>query len=127
MDVSIFFIFFFSGAGEREEASEEVAGGPVLIETRGRGGGDSEEEAREGEGRRGSVCGEGGGGLNIFFRGRNAHQGMGCQVNSLRLGVSLLSPFFEINPGILCSGIESSWTLMAINTILTETITSENK
>ena len=37
-------------------------------------GGGSEKEAREGEGRRGNVCREEGGGLNIFFRGRNAHQ-----------------------------------------------------
>ena len=36
---------------------------------RGRGGGwfSEEEEAWEGEGRWGNVCGEGGGGLNFFF------------------------------------------------------------
>ena len=70
----IFFNFFFSGAGEREEASEEVAGGPILIENRGRGVG-SEEEAREGE-RAPWRCLRGGwgGGLNIYFRGRNAHR-----------------------------------------------------
>ena len=43
------------------------------MKNRGRGG-VSEEEAREGEGCRGNVCEEGGGALNIFFRGRNAHQ-----------------------------------------------------
>ena len=69
MDVSEFF-FFCSGAGEKEKASEEVAGGSVLTKTRGRGV--LEEEAWEGEGRWGN--GGGGGGLNIFFRGRNSHQ-----------------------------------------------------
>ena len=45
-------IFFCSGAGEREEASEEVAGVSVSIENRRRGGGEGlfEEKAREGEG-----------------------------------------------------------------------------
>ena len=41
-------------------------GGPVLIENK-REGGDSKEEAREGEGRRGSVCGEEGGEAKFFF------------------------------------------------------------
>ena len=51
-----------------------TGGGPVFIKSRERGG-DSEEEAREGEGLQGNVCGGGGGGgLNIFFRGRNAHK-----------------------------------------------------
>ena len=57
VDVSDFF-FFCSGAGEREEASEEVAGGPVLNKNRGRGRRFPREEVREGEGRRGNVCGE---------------------------------------------------------------------
>ena len=40
VDVSDIFLFFFcSGAGEKEEASEEVAGGSVLTKNRGRGGG----------------------------------------------------------------------------------------
>ena len=39
-----------------------MAGGSVLIKNRGRGGAVSEEEAWEGEGRWGNVCGEGGGG-----------------------------------------------------------------
>ena len=51
-----------------------MAGGPLLITNRGMGGGVSEEEAWEGERRRGNVCGGGGGGLNIFFRAQNAHQ-----------------------------------------------------
>ena len=55
------FFFFCSGAGEKEEASEEVAGGSVLIKNRGKGGGEfSEEEAWEGEGRWGNVCGDAG-------------------------------------------------------------------
>ena len=69
-----YFLFFFcSGAGEKEEASEDVARGSVLIKNRGRGG-FSKEDAWEGEGRRGNVSGEGGGGLNIFSRARNSHQ-----------------------------------------------------
>ena len=58
-----YFLFFsFSWAGEREEASEEVAGGAGFNKNRGEGGGVlSEEKAREREGRRGNVYGEGGG------------------------------------------------------------------
>ena len=59
VDVSDFF-FLFRGAGEGE-ASEEVAGAPFFYK-KIEGGGGSEEEVREGEGRRGNVCGEGGGG-----------------------------------------------------------------
>ena len=70
MDVSdIFYFLLFWGGGERKEASEEVAGGgPVLIENKGgfRGGG-------AGGGRAPGEC-LWGGELNIFFRGRNAHQ-----------------------------------------------------
>ena len=58
-------ILFWSGAREREEAFEEVARRAVLRKTRGRGG-VSEEEAREGEVRRGNVVGGGGGELNFF-------------------------------------------------------------
>ena len=40
MDVSDkFFIFFCSSAGDREEVSEEVARGSVLIENTGKAGG----------------------------------------------------------------------------------------
>ena len=88
MDVSdIFYFFFCSGAGEKEEASEEVAGGSILIKIEG-GGGGSEEESWEEEGRRGNVCREGGV-LNIFFRGRNAHQGA---VTSLNGGAQFYTP-----------------------------------
>ena len=48
MDVSDIFYFFCSGAGEREEESEEVAGGTgVSLKSRGRGG-VSQEKARGG-------------------------------------------------------------------------------
>ena len=60
-------IFFCSGAREKEEASEEVAGGSVLIKNRGRGRVFSEEEAWEGGGRWGNVSGEGG--AKYFFSG----------------------------------------------------------
>ena len=57
-----YFLFFScSWAGEREEAREVAGGGAGSNKNRGRGG-LSEEEAREREGRRESVCGEGGGG-----------------------------------------------------------------
>ena len=63
-----YFYFFLFWAGGKEEASEEVAGGgSVLIKIEG-GGGVSEEEAREGEWRRGNFCGEGGG-AKYFFSG----------------------------------------------------------
>ena len=52
-----------------------MAGGPFFYSNyREGGGGVSEEDAREGEGRQGECLWGGGGGLNIFFRGRNAHQ-----------------------------------------------------
>ena len=50
------------------EASEEAARGAGLNKNQ-REGGFSEEEAREGEGCRGNVCGEGGGGAKYFFSG----------------------------------------------------------
>ena len=75
MDVSVGYLLFFScsWAGEREEAFEEVAGGAGSNKNKGRGRGLSEEEVREREGRWGNVCGEGGW-VNIYFRGRSAHQ-----------------------------------------------------
>ena len=60
--------FFCSVAGEREEASEEVAGGgSVSIENRRRGV-LLEEEAREGEGT-GGMSLQGKGGAHFFFLG----------------------------------------------------------
>ena len=65
-----YFLFFsFSWAGEKGGASEEVAGGAGLLSKIEGGGGLSEEEARERKGRRGNVCGEGGGGAKYFFSG----------------------------------------------------------
>ena len=91
MDISDIFIFFLFGARERGEAFEEAAGRRFFIENTGRGGGFRGGGAG-GEGRRGNVCGEaGGGGLNIFFRARNAHKGVnvgqrighGCLVHDI--------------------------------------------
>ena len=74
MDVSdIFYFFFCSGAGEKEVASEEVAGGSVFIKNRGRGGGFARRSRGWGKGAGGMSVGEGGG-LNIFFRAQNSHQ-----------------------------------------------------
>ena len=69
MDVSDLFYFFLFGGGKREEASEEVAGGPVSMKNRGRGGG--VPRRRRGRGRAPWEClrGKRGGGLNIFFSG----------------------------------------------------------
>ena len=65
------FAFLF-GAGIIDEMSEEVAkGGRFVIEDRGRGVGYLRRWPRGPEGsRRGDVCGEEGGGLNNFLRGR---------------------------------------------------------
>ena len=69
MDVSD---FFGSGAGKREEAPEQVAqgGGRFLLKLEGWGG-LSEEEEGGGAQCHEDVWKEEGGGLNIFFRGRN--------------------------------------------------------
>ena len=65
-----YFCFFWLGGGS-EEASEQVArGGRFLIENEG---GVSAEEAWGGAVPRGCLGGKGG--VNIFFRGRNSHQG----------------------------------------------------
>ena len=69
----IFFIFFCSGRGSPRR--QDVGGGiGFLLKIPGGGG-----VSRRGRGRRVSVANRGilggGGGLNIFFRGRNVHQG----------------------------------------------------
>ena len=73
MDVSDIFSFFspFLGAGEGGgvRGGGRGGGGRSFLENRVRGGGRSEEEAREGEGRRGNVCGDAGGGAKCFFVG----------------------------------------------------------
>ena len=71
--MDVFRIFFFcSGRGKGK--SEASGGGGLFLKIPG-GGGVLQEGPRGREG----VCGEfgnlgGGGGLNIFFRGRNVHQ-----------------------------------------------------
>ena len=80
-------IFPFSWAGEREEASEEEAGGGGgFNKNRGRGGGvirggGAGERRRRGGGEWSMGRGRR---LNIFFRGRTAHQAdhfesLGCR------------------------------------------------
>ena len=76
MDVRIFFYFFLLGGEGKGESKVpggggggfflwKIPGGGVFRVGRGRWGG---ARGREG------VCGELGGGANIFFRGRNSHQ-----------------------------------------------------
>ena len=74
MDVSDIF-YFCSGAGEREEVSEEVARGAGFNKKIEGGGGFRGGGAGRGKGAGGMSVGTGGGELNFFFfRGRNAHQ-----------------------------------------------------
>ena len=62
MDVSdIFYFFCLFGAGEKEEASEEVGGGSVLIKNRGRGGGFPRRRRGRGKGAGGMSVVRGGG------------------------------------------------------------------
>ena len=61
MDISDIFTFFCSVAGQREEASDKVAGGPVFVNQR-EGGGVPEEEGGVGGGRALGECLWGGGG-----------------------------------------------------------------
>ena len=76
MDVSdIFYFFFFARGGGRESTRRQEGGGSIFkLKIPGGGGGGFQEGPRGWE----VVCGElgnlGGGGLNIFFRGRNVHQ-----------------------------------------------------
>ena len=67
-----------------------MAGGPVLIGNRGRGGGGSEERRGRGKGAMGVSAGRrrGGGAKYSFFRGRNAHQGNKMKVNATQVQVS---------------------------------------
>ena len=94
MDVSDIFYFFLIRGGEGGvQGHREGRGGRFFIENPRRGGLVG-EGGRGGEGREG-VCREfgEGGGLNIFFRGRNARQGQvfhaqydwttGCQTSEM--------------------------------------------
>ena len=79
-DVSDIFIFFFgSGRGKGESEAAGRGGGRIFIENPRRGGG-SPGGGTEGPG---GVCSELGiflgGGLNIFFRGRNVQQASDAQ------------------------------------------------
>ena len=65
-----FLFFLFRGGGRGRRRPRRWPGGRFFIKNIGGGG--SEEDAREGEGRQGECLW--GGGLNIFFRGRNADQ-----------------------------------------------------
>ena len=81
MDVSDIFYFFGLGESERGVRGAGRGGGSVFLMKMSGGGG----VLHDGRGREG-VCGElggfgGGGGLNIFFRGRNVHQGNSREVN----------------------------------------------
>ena len=73
MDVSDFFFFFCSGRGKGESEAPGGVGDRFFIENPRRGGRPGGAEGPEGCLRR---IGEfwGGGGLNIFFQGRNVHQ-----------------------------------------------------
>ena len=76
----IFFIFFCSGRGKGESEASGlggVGGGVDFIENPRRGGGRFLQEGegpRGREGVEGGLWNLGGGGLNIFFRGRSVHQ-----------------------------------------------------
>ena len=71
VDVSdLFYFFSVPGRAQGRRRSRRFPGWPVLIKIEGMGGGGlSEEEAREREGRRGNVCGEVVGGAKYFFSG----------------------------------------------------------
>ena len=67
LDIFNFFLFLGGGKGGGARGGGRGGGGPVLIKIEGRGGGLSDEEAREREGRRGNVCGEGWVAKYFFF------------------------------------------------------------
>ena len=69
-----YFLFFLLGGGEGRVRGAGKGGGRFFIEYPRRGGVSWAGGAGGSRGQEG-VCGEfGGGGLNIFFRGRNRHQ-----------------------------------------------------
>ena len=74
VDVSDIFYFFLLGGGEGGvQGARRGRGSGLLLEMRGGEGGFSQRGGGWPRGLEG-VCGEFGGGLNIFFRGRNSHQ-----------------------------------------------------
>ena len=75
MFVSDIFYFFLLGGGEGGVRSAGRGGGRLLLCKSQEGGGGSPTLVGVGGARgREGVCGELGGGLNIFFRGRNPHE-----------------------------------------------------
>ena len=92
MDVSDIFYFFLLGEGEGGVRGGGE-GGDFRFLLKIPGGGSPGGGLQEGEGKRGreGVCGESGnlrrgGGLNIFFRGRNVHQGQDLKANLVNVG-----------------------------------------
>ena len=81
VDVSDIFIFSVRGRGKGSPRRQEGRGGGGFLCKIQEGGGSS-GRVGGGEGGWEGVCGEFflGGGLNIFFRGRNSHQGKDSQV-----------------------------------------------
>ena len=74
IDVSDIFYFFWSGEGKGEYESQGWGGGRFSIENP-KGGGLQERGGGQGAGKLSAVIFFLGGGVNFFFRGRNAHQG----------------------------------------------------
>ena len=91
MDVSDIFFFSVPGRGEGRGVRGGGRGRRFFIKNRGRTGGVSEEEAREGKSAGGMSVGRGG--LNIFYRGRNAHQEMGLEAKQNKI-----LPTFDLLP-----------------------------
>ena len=98
------FFFFFSVSGEGKGGCEVRRGGVGFFKLKipGRGG------EREGGGRgagRVSTGNSGGGGLNIFFRGRNYRQDLLHHKSLPRPGDVLMTPVAETSIfALLCRG-----------------------
>ena len=96
----IFFIFFLLGEGEGGVwGARRGGGGGLVFYWKSQGGGFEEGEGPGARLRRiGDFSGVvgGGGGLNIFFRGRNVHQ---VKVLEIAAGVAIIRPPYKIqNP-----------------------------
>ena len=96
-DVSDIFYFFLVRRGRRKgrRRPRRWSGGAGSNKNRGRGGVDPRKTRGRGKGAGGMSVGRGGG-LNIFFRGRNVHQGE-CLVNLQTL--KCLFPIFFCSLG----------------------------
>ena len=94
----IFFIFFRLGGGEGGICGDREGGGLEFCWSSYEGGGVS-GEGRGGEGAGRVSAGEfWGGGLNIFFRGRNSHQDF-CSLSTKKRPESSASPGSPVNEG----------------------------